>query len=310
MLRVDARGHGASQFRPAYTIAGIRPVTCSRCSTCWRSRRRPIAGSRSARWRACGSPRTRRTGSAARAVLHLGLAAACRRLAGPGCAGPAQGTASVTDQAVARWFTPQFRQRDPKTARWAAGMLAATPAEGYAACCEAIAVMDLRPDLAAISAPTLVIAGLDDPATPPGHGEAIAAAIGGADGAGARRAPGERGSQRQGHRPADRPPDRMTHRARPVSAVMPQRLPRMRQSFDAGPASSPGLAQTPNGCRGCGGHLMRGVPGGRPGLARTPNGCRGCGGHLMRGVPGVAPPGWHRPRTAAADAAALNRRHS
>jgi 3-oxoadipate enol-lactonase len=56
-------------------------------------------------------------------------------------------------------------------------MLVATPDEGYAGCCEALAAMDLRVDLPAISAPTLVIAGGDDPATPPSHAEAIVAAI-------------------------------------------------------------------------------------------------------------------------------------
>jgi 3-oxoadipate enol-lactonase/4-carboxymuconolactone decarboxylase len=46
-------------------------------------------------------------------------------------------------------------------------MLAGVDPEGYARCCEAIAVMDLRADLARITAPTLVIAGSDDPVTPP-----------------------------------------------------------------------------------------------------------------------------------------------
>ena len=59
-------------------------------------------------------------------------------------------------------------------------MLAATPAEGYAACCGAIERMDLLPDLGAIRAPTLVIAAADDPATPPEHGEAIAERVPGA----------------------------------------------------------------------------------------------------------------------------------
>jgi pimeloyl-ACP methyl ester carboxylesterase len=40
--------------------------------------------------------------------------------------------------------------------------------------------MDLRPDLPAISAPALVIAGADDPATPPEFGAAIARGIDGA----------------------------------------------------------------------------------------------------------------------------------
>jgi pimeloyl-ACP methyl ester carboxylesterase len=37
--------------------------------------------------------------------------------------------------------------------------------------------MDLRPALPAISAPTLVIAGSEDPATPPWHGAVIARGI-------------------------------------------------------------------------------------------------------------------------------------
>ena len=52
--------------------------------------------------------------------------------------------------------------------------------EGYAGCCEAIATMDLRPALPAITAPTLVIAGSEDPSTPPWHGAVIARGIPGA----------------------------------------------------------------------------------------------------------------------------------
>jgi 3-oxoadipate enol-lactonase len=92
----------------------------------------------------------------------------------------AHGTASVRDQVVARWFTPDFARRDRAAVAWAGDMLAATPAEGYAGCCDAIAAMDLRQDLAAIRAPTLVISGAADPATPPAHGAAIAAGITGA----------------------------------------------------------------------------------------------------------------------------------
>jgi 3-oxoadipate enol-lactonase len=78
---------------------------------------------------------------------------------------------------VERWFTPGFRERAPETVARAVAMLLATPAEGYAGCCEAIAAMDLRPGLGSITAPTLVLAGGDDPATPPPHAEAIVAAI-------------------------------------------------------------------------------------------------------------------------------------
>ena len=49
--------------------------------------------------------------------------------------------------------------------------------EGYAGCCEALAALDLRSALPRMAAPTLVIAGAEDRATPPAHAEAIAAAV-------------------------------------------------------------------------------------------------------------------------------------
>jgi 3-oxoadipate enol-lactonase len=56
-------------------------------------------------------------------------------------------------------------------------MLVATPAEGYARCCEALAVWDARERLSKISVPTLVIAGAEDPATPVEHAELLASRI-------------------------------------------------------------------------------------------------------------------------------------
>jgi 3-oxoadipate enol-lactonase len=92
----------------------------------------------------------------------------------------AGGTASIAEVVLARWFTPSFAKESPEVvARLAAG-LADTPDEGYAACCEAVAVMDLRPILPRITAPVLVIAAADDPSTPPEHGALIAATAPGA----------------------------------------------------------------------------------------------------------------------------------
>jgi len=89
----------------------------------------------------------------------------------------AHGTAAVADAVVARWFTPDFRRLRPRSVDAMRAMLAATPAEGYAGCCEAIAGMDLRADLPAVRARTLAVAAADDPATPPAHAHAIAGAI-------------------------------------------------------------------------------------------------------------------------------------
>jgi 3-oxoadipate enol-lactonase len=46
-------------------------------------------------------------------------------------------------------------------------MLLRTPPEGYAASCAAVRDADLRPVLSRIRAPTLVVAGARDEATPP-----------------------------------------------------------------------------------------------------------------------------------------------
>lgn len=89
----------------------------------------------------------------------------------------ADGTAAVADMVVSRWLTESRRNSDPTTTQYLRDMIAATPADGYAACCDAIRDMDLRGDLAGITAPTLVVSGLDDPSTPPVHLQAIVAGI-------------------------------------------------------------------------------------------------------------------------------------
>ena len=85
----------------------------------------------------------------------------------------AGGVEAVADVVVERWFTPEFRASRPEAHHWAKEMLRATDPEGYAGCCEAIRDMDLSERLGRIRAPTLVISGADDPATPPEHGELI-----------------------------------------------------------------------------------------------------------------------------------------
>jgi 3-oxoadipate enol-lactonase len=91
-----------------------------------------------------------------------------------------QGTGALVEVLLGRWFTPRFAAASPETISWARGLVTGTPAAGYAGCCAAIETMDLVPVLGSITAPTLVIAGADDPATPPDHAGIIAAGIPGA----------------------------------------------------------------------------------------------------------------------------------
>jgi 3-oxoadipate enol-lactonase len=92
----------------------------------------------------------------------------------------ASGTGSIAPTAVGRWFTPAFRERAPEVVAAFEAGLSEVDDEGYAGCCEALAAMDLRSVLPAIEAPTTVIAGAADEATPPDCGRFIADTIPGA----------------------------------------------------------------------------------------------------------------------------------
>jgi 3-oxoadipate enol-lactonase len=92
----------------------------------------------------------------------------------------ADGVSAIADAVVARWFTDDFADREPDTVRRMRDMIAATPAEGYAGCCEAVAAWDVVDQLGGIEAPTLVVSGVDDPATPPECQQVLADGIPGA----------------------------------------------------------------------------------------------------------------------------------
>jgi 3-oxoadipate enol-lactonase len=87
---------------------------------------------------------------------------------------------AIADSVVVRWFTPELPREEPETVARFRAMLVAIPPEGYARCCEALAAWDTREQITAISAPTLVVAGAEDPATPVEHAELLASRIPGA----------------------------------------------------------------------------------------------------------------------------------
>jgi len=91
-----------------------------------------------------------------------------------------QGMDPIADGAADRWFTTAFQHREPGTVKPIVDRLRQVIPEGYAGCCDAIGAMDQRAAIASVTAPTLVIAGSEDPATPPWHGAVIARTIPGA----------------------------------------------------------------------------------------------------------------------------------
>ena len=91
-----------------------------------------------------------------------------------------EGMASVAAGAAGRWFTPDFIARAPATVARLIEGLRTCERRGYAACCLALAEADLRSEIAAITVPTLLMAGAQDPVTTVEHGRMTQEHISGA----------------------------------------------------------------------------------------------------------------------------------
>ena len=180
VVRADHRGHGASPVPPgpyaladlgADVLALLDRLGLDRASVCGLS-----LGGMVAMWLAAHAPgRVERlallcTSSRMDPETWRSRAAAVRAL----------GTVSIAEAVVGRWFTPAFAAAHPVVVARMHTMVASISSEGYAGCCAAIENMTIDDDLGRIAAPTLVVAGAGDPATPPEHGERIAEAIPGA----------------------------------------------------------------------------------------------------------------------------------
>lgn len=179
VIRYDARGHGRSPAPPGpYSLADLGAdliglldrLGITRADVCGLS-----IGGAAAMWVAAHAPQ--RVGrlilicSSAwfSAEVYAQRAERVRR----------DGLGPIVDAVVGRWFTPAFAARRPEAVAAARSMLLATPVEGYAASCEALAAIDLQPDLWRIVAPTLIVAGADDLAVPGDHPRRLASAIAG-----------------------------------------------------------------------------------------------------------------------------------
>lgn len=181
VLRYDHRGHGGSPSAPGPcriedlagdVLALLDALDLPRVSYCGVS-----LGGMVGMWLA---------GHAPERVERLVLCCTTASFTDPGpwleraAAVRAAGTGSIAPSVVGRWFTPAFREAHPDVAPAFEAGLSAVDNEGYAACCEALASLDLRSVLPAIGAPTAVVAGVHDEATPPSRGRAIADAVPGA----------------------------------------------------------------------------------------------------------------------------------
>ncbi|PAY23010.1 3-oxoadipate enol-lactonase [Dietzia natronolimnaea] len=182
VIAVDHRGHGSSEVVPGpCTVADLAGDVTALLDSLEVDRFHVAGlslGGAVAQWLAVHEP-TR--------VLSTALLCTAARFGEPSgwvdraAAVREGGTAAVADAVVPRWITASRAKAEPELAARVREMLLATPAEGYASCCDALAGWDNRADLGRISCPTLVLAGDEDPSTPPEVVREIADGVPGAD---------------------------------------------------------------------------------------------------------------------------------
>jgi 3-oxoadipate enol-lactonase len=78
-----------------------------------------------------------------------------------------RGMDALVESTLERWFTQPFRETRKDVMDRIGRAIRATPVEGYAGCCEAIAAIDVLERLKEIDVPALVIVGEHDHGTPP-----------------------------------------------------------------------------------------------------------------------------------------------
>jgi 3-oxoadipate enol-lactonase len=167
MLRFDTRGHGGSPVPPGpYTmdelgadlLALLDRLGLERVSYCGLS-----IGGMIGMWAASEAPERFERLVLCCTVPHFPPPELWNERAGTV---RARGMEPLVEPALDRWLPPDVRRARPEAEAHLRALMSSTPPEGYAGCCEAIRDMDLRGRLGAIRAPTLVVAGSEDPSTP------------------------------------------------------------------------------------------------------------------------------------------------
>ena len=87
------------------------------------------------------------------------------------------GIDALAEITLERWFTPEYREANPRTIERVRAMIRTTSPAGYEACVRAIQAVDLLGQIPRIDLPVLLVAGAQDGAAPPAAMQGMAQAI-------------------------------------------------------------------------------------------------------------------------------------
>lgn len=174
VIRYDTRGHGSSDAPPGeYTIgqlgsdavAVLDATAVSRAHMCGLS-----LGGLTAMWLGIHIAERIESLTLASTGARIGRTAIWQERIEQV---QAAGLAPIAEGAKSRWFTERFRAAHPDAVEHHVRMLVDGSAGGYIGCCAVLRDTDLRDEIGAIAAPTLVIGAVDDPVTPVANAELL-----------------------------------------------------------------------------------------------------------------------------------------
>lgn len=182
MLALDARGHGASAAQGPFTVAQMADDLAAVLADAGWDRAIIVGASMGgsvALAFAAHHPGQTRALLAIDTTAWYGPAAPAdwarrARLAEDG------GMAALLEFQRARWLSEAFRTAHPEVQTAQEAIFLRMPVPAYAAACHMLGALDLRAAIAGITAPSLVLVGEEDQATPPSMARDIAERISGA----------------------------------------------------------------------------------------------------------------------------------
>lgn len=184
LIRCDTRGHGGSPVTPGpYRIADLGQdvlavmdaLDIDRAAFCGIS-----MGGHTGLWLGIHAGARFNAIAVCNSAARIGTAQGWNERAATVYEGGQAAMQALAASAPGRWFSADFVAAQAATVQAAQAWITGTAAQGYAACCEALAGSDLRSELGRITAPTLLLAGASDPVTTVSDAHAMLADIPGA----------------------------------------------------------------------------------------------------------------------------------